>query len=154
MAACTFNVPSPTEIPPAAAFDNVRRQFNAAILIQALESMEDDSYDKILGVMGADLFLPIFTHVFGDARIGGFAGVVSLFRLQEQTGHPYSHDPVILERAAKVALHELGHLFNLVHCPEPECLMHFAGDLGDLDRSPLYFCRSCMRIFHAALGAS
>ncbi|MEZ4604544.1 MAG: hypothetical protein R2861_14410 [Desulfobacterales bacterium] len=67
-------------------------------------------------------FVPagIFTHVYGDARIGGRAGVVSLFRMQGNTGHPSPSDPVTLERAAKVALHELGHLFHLVHCPEPE----------------------------------
>jgi archaemetzincin len=145
----------PGEIPPAAAFDSHRRQFNAAILIQALESMGRDRDEKMLGVLAADLFLPIFTHVYGDARIGGRAGVVSLFRLQGRNGlpHAYASDPVILERAAKVALHELGHLFHLVHCPEPECLMHFSGDLEDLDRSPLYFCSSCMHSFYSVLSA-
>ena len=57
----------PGEIPPAAAFDSHRRQFNAAILIQALESMGRDRDEKMLGVLAADLFLPIFTHVYGDA---------------------------------------------------------------------------------------
>jgi archaemetzincin len=49
----------------------------------------------------------------------------------------------MLERIAKVALHETGHLFNLFHCSDEKCLMHFSGNVEELDMSPLYFCRYC-----------
>ena len=38
----------------------------------------------------------------------------------------------LYDRAAKVALHELGHLFNLQHCDDSRCLMHFNVDIADL----------------------
>jgi archaemetzincin len=44
----------------------------------------------------------------------------------------------------------LGHLFNLFHCEDNKCLMHFSGDLEDLDRTPLYFCRYCSAYYKDA----
>ena len=90
-----------------------------------------------------DIFAPILTYVFGEAKQGGKYALVSLYRLKKNpdgSGLPQSH---LLERVAKVALHELGHLFNLIHCMDERCLMHFSGRLQDLDRASLYFCSYC-----------
>jgi archaemetzincin len=65
-----------------------------------------------------------------------------------------SPPPGILERTAKVALHELGHLFNLEHCHDTRCLMHFSGNLTELDETPLYYCRYCATYFRDALRRS
>jgi archaemetzincin len=51
--------------------------------------------------------------------------------------------PQVLERTAKVALHELGHLFSLVHCEDSHCVMHFSGQVDALDKIPPYFCKYC-----------
>ncbi len=132
---------------PGRAFDEMRLQYDAAILLERLEAMDAPGRDKVIGVTGADLFIPIFTHVFGEARQGGKAAVVSLHRLAEG-----ADEARFLERAAKVALHELGHLFDLTHCTDSKCLMHFSGDLADLDASPLIFCRYCTAFFRENLS--
>jgi archaemetzincin len=138
--------------PPADAFDGVRCQYDAGKILKYLESVPHADVDKIIGVLEGDLFVPTFTHVFGEARQSGMHALVSLFRLgrERASGHPSSS--LLFERAAKVALHELGHLFNLTHCEYTNCLMYYSGGLEDLDSSPLYFCRYCHTYFRDAIA--
>ena len=117
---------------PIYAYDEIRLQYNVVAILNTLDSMSFHDYEKVIAVLNVDIFVPVFTHVFGGARQGGRYALVSLFRLGEN-----------LERVAKVALHELGHLFNLHHCMDRRCLMHFSGGLEDLDNTPLYFRRYC-----------
>ena len=128
---------------PVVAFDKIHRQYNAAVILSLFESGSYDRYDKVIGVFNGDLFIPTFAYVFGEAQQGGKHALVSLFRLRmEKEGAPLPC-AALCERAAKVALHELGHLYNLFHCEDQKCLMHYSGGLADLDKIPLYFCRYC-----------
>lgn len=128
---------------PEYALDERRLQYNAGTIIETFESMHFNDHDKIIAVLNQDLFLPIFTHVFGEARQGGTCGIVSLFRLVKNPDGSAPLKPLIHERAAKVALHELGHLFNLLHCEHKQCLMHFSGSIKELDEMSLQLCEYC-----------
>ncbi|MBW2000121.1 MAG: zinc metallopeptidase [Deltaproteobacteria bacterium] len=128
---------------PEYAFDDKRLQYNAAMVIERLESGPFHTCGKLIGVIDVDLYVPVFTHIFGEARQDGKCAVVSTYRLTKNPDGISAPLPLLMERIAKVALHELGHLFNLVHCMEAKCLMHFAGTLENLDRLPLCFCRYC-----------
>jgi len=136
---------------PTYAFDNKRIQYNAAIILKGLESGPFHDYGKVIGLLDVDLFIPIFTHVFGEAKQGGKFALVSLFRLRKNSDGSFPPEFILLERVAKVALHEAGHLFNLLHCMDERCLMHFSGNLEDLDSAPLYFCRYCATYLRDAL---
>lgn len=140
---------------PEFALDAYRLQYDAGRIIEAFEAEPLEGYPKVVCVMAGDLFVPIFSHVFGEARLGGRVAVVSRFRLSgaDRGGRPAGPEQV-LERVAKVALHELGHLFALTHCSDPQCLMHFAGDCDRLDRSPLLFCRYCRRFLAEAVAGA
>lgn len=121
---------------PRYAFDQRRNQYDAGSIIAELESSGDapvfGHYDKVVGVLDVDIFVPVFTHVFGEARLGGKFALVSLFRLEGN-----------LERAAKIALHEFGHLCGLGHCEDGKCLMNFSKGIKELDGLPLLFCGCC-----------
>jgi archaemetzincin len=132
---------------PLYALDDRRLQFDAGTILKALESKSFEGIEKIIAVMDVDLFLPVFTHVFGEARQRGRIALVSLSRLAEGTSENPQLSPITLERTAKVALHELGHLFGLTHCENDPCLMHFSGNLEELDLTPLHLCRYCARYF-------
>jgi archaemetzincin len=142
---------TPVEL-PAAALDEIHCQYNAAAILGGFDSIPFDHYDKVIGVFNVDLFIPTFAYVFGEARQGGKHALVSLFRLTGGNERRRPPSAVLLERAAKVALHELGHLYNLLHCEEKKCLMHYSGGLADLDDIPFYFCRYCNTYFKDALG--
>ena len=141
--------------PPNGAFHQPRNQYNAAVLLQFLAGLPGsqvagtDAYQprseylRVMGVTSFDLFLPIFTHVYGEAQISGRAAVISLFRLQSGAdGGPVGQE-LFLTRSAKVAIHELLHTFGLVHCRHAHCLMRPVTKITDLDELPLILCRSC-----------
>jgi archaemetzincin len=128
---------------PEYAYDCHRLQYDAGIILKAFESVSFEGLAKVIGILDADLFVPILTYVFGEARQGGRCALVSLPRLRKNPDGTEALLPLFLERAAKVALHELGHLFNLIHCEDERCLMHFSGGVRDLDKAPPYFCRYC-----------
>jgi len=142
-------------IPPAEnpdyALNGKRLQYDAGTILMNLESSCLNNYEKVIGILDVDLFVPIFSHVFGEAKQGGKYALVSLFRLKKNPDGSATPSSIFYERGAKVALHELGHLFNLFHCEDKRCLMHFSGGLEDLDETPLYFCRYCTAFFKDAL---
>lgn len=141
---------APIEIPNH-AFDKNRFQYDAGKILSCFESMRFPDFEKIVAVISDDLFIPIFSHVFGEARLGGKYALVSLFRLDKQPDGSTSPRAKIYERTAKVALHEIGHLFNLEHCDNSSCLMHFTGGLQGLDEISLYLCRYCSTYLQDAL---
>jgi archaemetzincin len=128
---------------PSYAYNRRRLQYNAAHIIQRMEVRAHLGYRKVLGVLNVDLFLPIFTHVFGEAREGGECALVSLYRLKRNVEGLEVSMELVAERAAKVALHEIAHLFNVAHCMDRNCLMHFSMDLQELDETPMEFCFYC-----------
>ena len=132
---------------PEFALDKRRLQYDAGIILKHFESMNFNNCDKIIGVLNEDLFVPIFSYVYGEAKQGGKFALVSLFRLNKNQDGSFPAQSLFYERAAKVALHEFGHLFNLFHCDEKRCLMHFSGDIQALDKTPLYLCRYCSTFF-------
>jgi archaemetzincin len=136
---------------PTYAYEDKRDQYNAAAIIKTLESLSFPQCSKIIGVVDLDLFLPIFTHVFGEARQGERVAVVSIYRLKTPSSPSPSGLSLQMERAAKIALHELSHLYDLHHCMDSHCLMHFSGGLEDLDQIPLYLCRYCSVYLRDAL---
>ncbi|MFO7816926.1 MAG: hypothetical protein R6V39_04505 [Desulfovibrionales bacterium] len=148
-----LNLPSrclPMLALPPECFDKKRFQYDAAKLIQYLERQAFADCIKIIALAEGDLFLPIFTHVLGEAQQGGTHAVISLSRLQSTENGLKSPDSKFYERIAKVALHELGHLFNLFHCRDTRCLMHFSGTIETLDAISLNYCSYCQRFLEDA----
>lgn len=137
---------------PAAAYDEKRDQYNAAAIIKALEAMPFDSnLTKVVGIFNTDLFIPIFTHVLGEAREGGRYAVASLYRLSRSAEGLYAPASKVGERLVKVAVHELGHLFDIGHCMDRRCMMHYSGGLQELDAITLTLCSYCAEYLRYAI---
>jgi archaemetzincin len=130
---------------PDFAYDPVRRQVNSTMLLERIEAEPLPGEPKVLGITEADLFVPIFSFVFGEARLGGRAAVISAARLRE-TYHGRAEDRALLyRRAEKEALHELGHVVGLVHCLDFGCVMHFSNSVEEVDIKGDRFCTKCER---------
>jgi len=130
---------------PDSAYDAVRRQHHSTRLLRDLETHFGRDAETILGVTELDLFVPILTFVFGEARLGGPAAVLSTARLaQGYYGLP-EDSALLYRRAEKEAFHELGHTFGLIHCPDYECVMHFSNSVEEVDLKGDQYCRKCWK---------
>jgi archaemetzincin len=69
--------------------------------------------------------------------------VVSFARLRQEFYGLAGNREVFLERAYKEALHETGHLFGLVHCPERKCAMSLATTVRQIDLKDDAYCSAC-----------
>ena len=127
----------------------MRLQYDAGKMLQAFTTLDFERFEKVVAVCTEDLFVPILTHVYGEAQQGGKFAVVSLFRLDKNLIRTDPPSP-LYERAVKITMHEIGHLFNLFHCEDKNCLMHFSSTMDQLDATPIYFCRYCYKYFKAA----
>jgi len=137
----------PVEIMPliddlAFAFDRQRRQYHSTLILEILDRKAPSDALKILGVTRQDLFIPILTHVYGEAQLGGRASIISLHRLKEGFGSE-GREKEYHTRVVKEAVHELGHTFNLRHCKDPGCIMHYCHSVADVDRKSNHLCRYC-----------
>jgi archaemetzincin len=123
------------------AFDSSRKQHHSTPIIEKLADMAPPEAVKILGITRVDLFIPILTHVYGEAQLGGKACIVSTHRLNE--GLKMGLWEPFARRVIKEAVHELGHTFNLRHCRTHACCMHYCRSIKDVDRKLGQLCRYC-----------
>ena len=137
----------PTEVLPLLndlefAFDPNRNQYHSTPILDQLALKAPKDAIKVLAITQVDLFIPILTHVYGEAQLGGKACIVSTIRLNEGHSSLNTQDP-FFSRIVKEAIHELGHTFKLHHCREHTCLMHYCRNESDVDRKSDQLCRYC-----------
>jgi archaemetzincin len=120
-----------------------RDQLEAGALLEALEARPRHARRLLVGVSAEDIAIPVFTFVFGLARQGGWACLVSRART-DPAFYGLPDDPELRdERLVREVLHELGHLATLAHCSDRACLMSFAGNIEKVDTRGGHFCAAC-----------
>jgi archaemetzincin len=119
------------------------------VLDELLPPLKPNDALALIAFTAEDLFpAPDWNLVFGEASIEDRTGVWSLYRM----GDPEKERELVLRRTLKIAAHETGHSFGLLHCAQALCLMNGANSLPEADRSPLEPCPSCLRKLQWAFG--
>jgi len=132
---------------PGFAWDGEREQYNSPLILRRLLDSASNGRGvgpaRLLAVTGKDIYIPMLSFVYGQAQLGGRVAVVSTARLRpEYYGLP--PDAELLQiRARKEALHEVGHLFGLVHCPDASCAMALSTGIRQLDLKQPSLCAGC-----------
>ncbi len=122
------------EIVPPHAYNPHRGQYLAKTFLEVCGKKEGK---VVLGVANVDLYAQGLNFVFGEAELGGRCAVISIYRLR-------SEDRALFRaRIQKEAVHEIGHVLGLRHCPNPLCVMHFSNSLHDTDIKAGWFCKRC-----------
>lgn len=121
---------------PRSAYDPGRGQTHSTPLLDVLATARQPGWERLLGVVDVDLYVPELNFVFGEADARRSVAVFSLARLhagpaQEGLEH---------RRVAAEAIHELGHTYGLHHCADPRCVMWFSNTLAETDRKGTRFC--------------
>jgi archaemetzincin len=130
---------------PELAFDPSRGQYRSTVLLEQLLADPTDGPVRILGVTSVDLFIPVLTYVFGEAQLAGPAAVVSIHRLRSEVYGLPADPALLIERATKEAIHELGHTYGLLHCAEPRCVMRSSTYAEEIDLKSGELCAACRR---------
>ncbi len=120
-----------------------RQQHHATLVLAALLRHRLDPEAKILGVVTVDLFIPVLTFVFGQAQLDGPSAVVSTYRLRSEFYGLPADEGLLVERAIKESVHELGHAFGLVHCRDYACVMRSSTAVDEVDIKGAAFCARC-----------
>ena len=108
-----------------------------------LEKQYASENAKTIGLFNVDLFIPIFTYIFGQAFLEGRTGIASVFRLSNERYGMEADKNLLLERICKEIIHELGHTFGLIHCIIPDCVMRSGTYVEDIDQKNAVFCPKC-----------
>ncbi len=124
------------------AYHPDRRQYHTTPVLEQLAEKAPHNAAKILAVTDVDLFIPILTHVYGEAQLGGRACIVSTYRLRTPSERAAAGAGPF-DRIIKESIHELGHTFQLRHCPETSCIMHYCRSEADVDKKSDQLCRYC-----------
>ena len=124
------------------ALDSERDQYYSTAILDRLSELAPPQAIKLLAVCEVDLFIPILTHVYGEAQLGGKACIISTLRLNEDLPS-LNTSRICAQRIIKEAIHELGHTFKLRHCQDTSCGMHYCRTIKDVDHKSHEFCRYC-----------
>lgn len=133
---------------PKVAWYPPRQRWRAEKLLDFLSARLPADGAKVLGLTAADIST---SHgkvadwgVLGLGTLDGKSCVISTFRTTRGVSTQVARD-----RLAKVAVHEVGHTFNLEHCPSRGCLMQDAnGKVATTDRED-DLCPVCRRALAA-----
>ena len=133
---------------PSQAYDSGRMQYNSSFLLSGIkEYVKKVVIDKILGITGADLYVPRLSFVFGEAELSGRAAIVSIRRFEPEFYGKPADQALFLECAVKEAVHEIGHVIGLTHCSNPSCVMSFSNTIGAVDAKRLEPGPKCSKRF-------
>jgi archaemetzincin len=131
---------------PLSTFDSRRGQYNSLLVLRELLPGASASSGKLLAVTEGDLFIPMLTFVFGQAQVPGSLALVSLARLRPEFYGLPPDPPLLSERAAKEAVHEVGHSFGLIHCGDKRCPMALSTAVWQVDEKGLVPCPGCAEV--------
>ena len=132
------------------AHHSARGQYHSTAILERLQSISPNGNSRLLGVTAVDLFVPIFTFVFGEAQLEGNCALASLYRLSEEHYGLPADEGKLRERLTKEAVHELGHTFGLRHCEDWQCVMASSHSVELVDVKSAEFCGECARLVRGA----
>jgi archaemetzincin len=112
---------------PSTAFNAVRKQYEALQVIRAMVEATPNDATRV--------------------------ALMSLARLRQEFYGLPANKELMMTRAVKEALHELGHTFGLVHCPTSPCVMTLANDIQHVDEKESEFCSGCAVLLRNARHA-
>ncbi len=129
-----------------------RRQYDANGILSYISDLKPAYAIKSIGLFRIDLYIPILTYIFGQAMLEGQAGIASLYRLRNELYGLDQNNDLLITRFRKVIIHEMGHMFGLIHCHHPECVMRSSTYMEDIDQKERKFCSTCNEQLHSNMA--
>jgi archaemetzincin len=136
------------------AYDAARGQYSSTLVLHDAIARVPPGAAKLLVITERDIFIPMLSFVYGQAQLDGPVAVLSLARLrQEFYGLPPNRS-LLLVRARKEALHEMGHTYGLTHCGDTGCVMSLSTNIEQLDAKGSDYCDGCATLLHETAASA
>ncbi len=129
---------------PKEAWYEPRSRYRAEKLLTFLDEKSEAKYRIVIGLTSKDISTTKDEHedwgIFGLGELDGRVCLVSTFRLNARG----ADEAKLRERMRKVAIHEVGHVMGLPHCPTKGCVMRDAeSSILTVDEETGEFCEKC-----------
>jgi len=122
-----------------------RSQYYSTKILASAITLTEHYNGKIMILVDVDLYVPVFTFLFGEAQLNGKHAIVSLFRLHEEFYSGEINNDLFYSRVLKEVFHELGHNYGLIHCKDWNCVMHSSTGIEEVDIKGDFYCSSCSK---------
>lgn len=136
---------------PAEAYNVVRNQYYAHVILAKLERAKANSREKVLAVCEEDLYVPDENYVLASVdKLSGTA-VVSLYRIRQEFYGLPEDESKVYPRLFKETVHRLAHVFDLTECRNSKCVNFYSQVMLDIDAKSEKFCDICRRQLTSAV---
>ncbi len=135
------------------------KQYDANSILELLmPRVLRDAY-ALIAVSDFDIYSGTWNFLYGLAKLKQRVGVFSFARYDphfwgDHDCTPAQRKELMEYRAAKVMLHEVGHMFGLKHCVHMACLMQGSMHDEEAHKKPLFLSLVCLRRLRANMGFS
>ena len=130
---------------PTYAYHKQKKQYHSTKILKRIHKLRLTGYDRILGIVDVDLYVPERTFVFGEANIKKKVAVISLTRLRQEFYDLPEDLTLFRKRIIIEAVHELGHTYGLRHCTNNKCVMFLSNTISDTDHKGADICSNCRK---------
>lgn len=137
---------------PGYAYDASRGQYSSTLVLHDALARLPANASKLLVITERDIFIPMLSFVYGQAQLDGPVAVLSLARLRQEFYGLPPNRALLLVRARKEALHEMGHTYGITHCGDTGCVMSLSTNIEQLDAKGSGYCDDCTTLLREASG--
>jgi archaemetzincin len=130
---------------PKYALNPSRGQYHSAAILKRIETLRTGEWDAAIGIVDVDLFVPEVPFIFGEADRSTRAAIISLTRLRPEIGSMESRFETLQKRLLSEAVHQMGLIRGLAHCPNNRCVMFLSSTVQDTDKKGVQFCANCRK---------
>ena len=130
---------------PTYAYHKQKKQYHSTRILERIHKLRLTGYDRILGIVNVDLYVPERTFVFGEAEIKKKVAVISLTRLRQEFYDLPEDLTLFRKRIIIEAVHELVHTYGLRHCTNNKCVMFLSNTISDTDHKGADLCSNCRK---------
>lgn len=130
---------------PKYAFNPTRGQYHSASILKRVQAARIDSWDCAIGIGNMDLFEPETPFIFGEADRSTRSAIISLRRLWPEFSSPEQRRELMQKRLMSEAIHQVGLIRGLAHCPNNRCVMFQSTCVQDTDKKGVSMCANCRK---------
>jgi len=132
---------------PQHAHNHWRKQYNAQTIMEEVANIPEvkfiDREVPTLMITNEDIYYQNLNFVFALEDPIKSSCITSIARLRPEFYDESPNANLVMQRLIKEAIHSIGHLKGLDHCPDRRCVMAYSPSVGDIDIKDKNFCDNC-----------